>query len=76
MAYLIASSGARDLVDQVARSANNATVVELASDPRLGKVLKSWLNASGLTVGEAQRVQPSYYEPPRAPKKISVVSPL
>ena len=72
MAYLIASSGARDLVDQVARSANNATVVELASDPRLGQALKSWLNASGLTVGEAQRVQPSYYEPPRASKKISV----
>lgn len=73
MAYLIASSGGRDLVDQVARYANNARVVELASDPALAKVLGSWLDRNGLTVQEAQRIQPEYvYDPPQAPKRISV----
>jgi len=72
MAYLIACSGGRDLVDQVARHANNARVAELASDPVLGRVLGSWLDKSGLTVQEAQRIQPSYdYDRPQAPKRIS-----
>jgi hypothetical protein len=73
MAYLIASSGARDVVDQISRSANNASVLELASDPVLGGVLGSWLEKRGLTVEEAQRIQPAYsYELPQAPKRISV----
>jgi len=69
MAYLIAASGGRDLVDQVARSANNARVMEIAADPVLGPALVSWLEIEGLTVEEAQRIQPSYdYSPPARTK--------
>ncbi len=56
MAYLIARSGRVDLVDKVARSANNAFLPELARDPEL----QAWLDANGLTVAEAARIQPQY----------------
>jgi len=56
MAELIASSGRIDLVDRVQRTQNNAFVRELASDVELA----SWLEASGLSVEEAARVQPGY----------------
>lgn len=60
MAYLIAESGHRELVDAVARARNNATVFELAADPTLGPALADWLARNGMTVEEAARVQPAY----------------
>jgi hypothetical protein len=73
MAHLIASSGASDVVDRITHSANNATVFELAADPAFGRLLRSWLEERGLTVAEAQRIQPEYdYELPLAPRRISV----
>ncbi len=61
MAYLVARSGREDLVDKVARSANNAYLPELARDPQL----QEWLIDNGLTVAEAARIQPAY--PPFPP---------
>lgn len=60
MAYLIAQSGRADIVKLVARTKNNATVVELAADRTIGPILLAWLEGAGFSVGEAQRVQPSY----------------
>jgi len=56
MAHLIEASGAGAYVLEVARSRNNARVVELADDPRL----VAWLDANGLTLQEAARIQPTY----------------
>ncbi|HEX8359094.1 MAG TPA: hypothetical protein VF613_03180 [Longimicrobium sp.] len=56
MAYLIAESGSRALVERVAATANLARIRELASDPEL----TGWLRANGMTVAEAARVQPAY----------------
>ncbi len=58
--YLIVESGRRDIVDAVAAKMNNATVLEIAADPELGLMLAAWLEKSGLTVEEAQRIQPAY----------------
>jgi hypothetical protein len=60
MAYLIARSGRGDIVDLVARTRNNATVTELAADEVIGPALVAWLAKAGLTVAEAQRIQPAY----------------
>ncbi|MGH7681520.1 MAG: hypothetical protein ACRENN_05990 [Candidatus Eiseniibacteriota bacterium] len=60
MAYLIAASGRGDIVSLVAHTMNNATVMELAADPVIGPILAAWLAEAGLTVAEAQRVQPAY----------------
>jgi hypothetical protein len=56
MAYLIARSGRRDLVDSVAQTRNNAFIAELADDADL----RRWLDSVGLSVAEAGRIQPSY----------------
>lgn len=68
MAYLIEQSGRADLVAEVARRRNNATVRELARDADLGPALGAWLADAGLTVDEAQAIQPQYggdiYPPP------------
>ncbi|HVK78830.1 MAG TPA: hypothetical protein VM734_36270 [Kofleriaceae bacterium] len=56
MAHLIETHGGGALVARVAATANNAYVAELAGDPEL----IAWLDANGLTVGEAARIQPSY----------------
>jgi hypothetical protein len=62
MAYLIARSGAGDLVERVAASRNNAYIAELASDPEL----IAWLDAAGLTAEEAGMIQPTYdWQPPQ-----------
>jgi hypothetical protein len=53
---LLARSGRRDLVDKVAATRNNAYIPELANDPEL----VAWLEASGLSLEEAARIQPSY----------------
>lgn len=60
MAYLILESGRDDIVRVVERSGNNATVRELAADPAIGPVLAAWLEEAGLSVAEAQRIQPAY----------------
>lgn len=56
MAELIYLSGETQLVDDVATTANNATIAALSSDPRLVE----WLHENGLTVAEAGRIQPAY----------------
>jgi hypothetical protein len=56
MAHLIAESGGTEIVDHVARTRNNATVHELADEPGLAE----WLDANGLTLEEAARIQPYY----------------
>lgn len=58
--YLIAESGRRDIVKAVVGKMNNATVVEIGAAPELGEMLAAWLDAAGLTVEEAQRIQPGY----------------
>jgi hypothetical protein len=56
MAYLIDRSGRGDIVEHVAATRNNGFIPELADDPEL----VSWLDSTGLSVGEAARIQPSY----------------
>lgn len=61
MAYLIAASGRKDIVERVRSSRNNARIRELADDP----ALVAWLDESGLSLAEAGRIQPTYgYSPP------------
>ena len=56
MAYLIARSGRRDIVDRVEQTKNLAYIGELAFDPEM----VAWLDSVGLSVEEASRVQPTY----------------
>jgi hypothetical protein len=65
MAHLIEVSGEGDAVALIASVANNATVIELGSMPGIGEALGAWLEAAGLTIEEAQAIQPrySYYQP-------------
>ena len=56
MAYVIERSGGAELVRRVSRTANNARVLDLASD----RELVTWLDRAGMTAFEAQRVQPAY----------------
>ena len=65
MGYLIAQSGRMDIVELVARTRNNATVVELTADQTIGPALLAWLEEAGLSVREAQRVQPAYEDEPK-----------
>ena len=62
MAYLVDRSGGGDIVDHIAKTRNNAFIRELTDD----RALVAWLDASGLTVDEAARIQPSYdgFPPP------------
>jgi hypothetical protein len=56
MAHLLDSTGANELVDRVAATANHAYVRELAADA----TLVSWLIEHGLSAPEAARIQPGY----------------
>jgi len=56
VAHLLASTGRRDIVDRIARVDNNILVPELASDT----AFSSWLDANGLTLAEAARIQVPY----------------
>ncbi len=58
VAHLLESTGRRDIVDRVARADNNVWVAELASDTALA----GWLDAHGLTLAEAARIQVPYVE--------------
>lgn len=59
VANLLASTGRRDIVDRVARANNNVWVAELASD----SAFVDWLDANGLTLAEAARIQVPYVQP-------------
>jgi hypothetical protein len=56
MAYLVDRSGRGDIVDHISRTRNNAFIRELTDD----RDLVAWLDASGLSVSEAARIQPGY----------------
>jgi hypothetical protein len=56
MAYLVDRSGGSDIVDHIAKTRNNAYIRELTDDRKL----VAWLDASGLSVAEAARIQPAY----------------
>ena len=60
MGELLYLSGEAELVNDVAATANGATIAELSTDARL----TSWLSDNGLTVAEAGRVQPGYTHAP------------
>ena len=73
VANLLAASGERALVDEVAASANHAYVIELATNP----ALVEWLDRNGLTVEEAARIQaPSAHKPPPPPPTGFVPPPM
>jgi hypothetical protein len=54
--HLLASTGRRDIVDRVAATNVNVRVPQLGTDT----AFTAWLAASGLTVAEAARIQPTY----------------
>ena len=58
VAWLLESSGRRDIVDRVAAANNNVWVADLAGD----RAFERWLDASGLTLAEAARIQVPYVE--------------
>jgi hypothetical protein len=60
VAHLLESTGRRDIVDRVAQANNNVAVAELQGD----SVFENWLDANGLTLQEAARIQPAYGGPP------------
>jgi hypothetical protein len=60
MAYLIEQSGAGDFVARVASRLNFAYIADIARDPEFGPALQAWLEANGLTLDEAARIQPAY----------------
>jgi len=72
MAYLVDRSGRGDIVDQIAKTRNNAYIRELTDDRKL----VAWLDASGLSVSEAARIQPVYEGDPgssfREPERTSI----
>jgi hypothetical protein len=56
VAYLLESTGRTDIVRRVAATNNNVRVPQLATDT----AFTAWVDASGLTLAEAARIQPSY----------------
>ncbi|GLC25247.1 hypothetical protein [Roseisolibacter agri] len=58
VAHLLAASGRRDIVDRVARTDNNVWIAALAGDT----AFTAWLDANGLTLAEAARIQVPYVE--------------
>lgn len=56
MAHLMELGGAAALVARLAAERNNAFVSELGGEPEV----LAWLDAAGLDVAEAARIQPSY----------------
>ena len=53
---LLWASGEHELVEHIVATRNTATVWQLADEPGLAQ----WLDAQGLTLAEAARIQPSY----------------
>jgi hypothetical protein len=63
VAHLLERTGRRDIVDRVARADNNVWVAELAGDAEF----ESWLDANGVTLQEAARIQVPYVGPEPRP---------
>ncbi|MES2178624.1 MAG: hypothetical protein V4550_12265 [Gemmatimonadota bacterium] len=59
VANLLAKSGANDIVARVTRTNNNVWVAELEADTAFTR----WLDANGLTLAEAARIQVPYQAP-------------
>ena len=59
VAHLLESTGRRDIVDRVARADNNVLVPQLAGDT----AFTGWLDANGITLGEAAFIQMPYSQP-------------
>lgn len=59
VAYLLESTGRDDIVQRVAAADNNVWVPDLAGD----REFTSWLDANGLTLDEAARIQVPYEMP-------------
>jgi len=63
--YLLNASGRRDIVDRVAAMNNNVWVRELAGEAEF----RSWLDAHGLSLADAARIQAPYVgEPAPTPR--------
>jgi hypothetical protein len=62
IAYLVAASGRRDIVERIAAERNHATIAQLANDAPF----RAWLDSSGFTLVEAARIQPTYEWQPDA----------
>lgn len=56
VAFLLESTGRRDIVDRVARANNNVWVAQLSGDTAFG----AWLDEQGITLEEAARIQVPY----------------
>lgn len=56
VAFLLESTGRRDIVERVARFNNNVWIGELNADTAMG----SWLHENGITLAEAARIQVPY----------------
>jgi hypothetical protein len=65
--HLLEQTGRRDIVERVANADNHVYVGELAADT----ALQGWLDANGVTLAEAARVQVPYWNdaPPEGPVK-------
>lgn len=58
VAYLLESTGNRDIVDRVARTNNNVWVAALKGDVGF----ETWLRTNGITLAEAARIQVPYMQ--------------
>lgn len=67
VAFLLESSGRRDIVDRVAAAVNNVWVPQLAADT----AFRAWLDASGLTLDEAARIQVPYIGEPAEQQSVA-----
>lgn len=67
MGYLIEQSGHGDFVARVNARRNYAYIADIARDPELGPQLRDWLDANGLSLNEAARIQPAYGPGPCTP---------
>lgn len=65
VAFLMESTGRRDMVDRIAAANNNVWVPDLAVDSAVG----AWLNREGITLAEAALIQEPYMIVPQPSSK-------
>jgi hypothetical protein len=70
VANLLEKTGRRDIVDRVATMNNNVWVAELAGDT----AFTAWLDANGLTLAEAARIQVPYVVPETPAQQVRQVA--
>jgi hypothetical protein len=68
MGFLIEASGADDFVARVRARLNYSYIADIARDRELGPPLHAWLEANGLSLEEAARIQPGYPGNPEFPE--------